>query len=121
MTAFPVVRARDGRALIAWLETTFDAGLLELHEDGGDVSHAEVRVGDGIVMLGRTSGDMPQEPGGSTVYIVLDEPDELWQRAVDADAEVVRPLSDTDHGSRDFVVRDPEGNLWSFGTYRPED
>ena len=121
MTAFPVVRARDGRALIAWLETTFDAALLELHEEDGDVAHAEVRVGDGLVILGRAGGDMPQEPGGSTVYVVLDETEAMWRRAVDADAEVVRPLADTDYGSRDFVVRDPEGNLWSFGTYRPEE
>jgi uncharacterized glyoxalase superfamily protein PhnB len=120
MTAFPVLRARDPRALIAWAETALDAALLELHEDDGEVAHAELRVADGIVMLGHTGGAMPQDPGGSTVYVVVEEPEDLWRRAVDADAEVVRELSDTDYGSRDFVVRDPEGNLWSFGTYAPE-
>jgi uncharacterized glyoxalase superfamily protein PhnB len=39
---------------------------------------------------------------------------------VAAGAEVVQPLHDTDYGSRDFAVRDPEGNLWSFGTYPGE-
>jgi uncharacterized glyoxalase superfamily protein PhnB len=52
--------------------------------------------------------------------VVTDEPDALHDRAVAAGAEVVAPLHDTDYGSRDFAVRDPEGNLWSFGTYRGE-
>ena len=44
--------------------------------------------------------------------------DELYARATAAGAEVLAPLYDTDYGSRDFAVRDPEGNRWSFGTYR---
>jgi uncharacterized glyoxalase superfamily protein PhnB len=38
---------------------------------------------------------------------------------VAAGAEVVMPLTDQDYGSRDYTARDPEGNLWSFGTYLP--
>jgi uncharacterized glyoxalase superfamily protein PhnB len=54
------------------------------------------------------------------VYVIVDERiDEHYERAVAAGAEVVRPIHDTDYGSRDYIVRDPEGNLWSFGTYRP--
>ena len=37
-----------------------------------------------------------------------------------AGAEIVMDLHDTDYGSREYMVRDPEGNLWSFGTYRPD-
>jgi uncharacterized glyoxalase superfamily protein PhnB len=51
---------------------------------------------------------------------VTDDPDALHQRAVAAGAPIVRELSDTDYGSREFAARDLEGNLWSFGTYRPE-
>ncbi len=47
-------------------------------------------------------------------------PDALFERATAAGAEVVRGLEDEDYGSRGFSVRDPEGNLWSFGTYRGE-
>jgi len=53
-------------------------------------------------------------------YVVTDEPDALCQRCTDAGAEIIRPLEDTDYGSRDFAIRDPEGNRWSFGTYRGE-
>lgn len=59
-------------------------------------------------------------PGNDSVYVVCDEPDALFARATAAGAEVVRGLKDEDYGSRGFTVRDPEGNLWSFGTYRGE-
>ena len=49
--------------------------------------------------------------------MVTDEPDALFERATAAGAEVARGLRDEDYGSRGFTVRDPEGNLWSFGTY----
>ena len=59
-------------------------------------------------------------PGNDAVYVVCDDPDALFERATAAGAEVVRGLKDEDYGSRGFTVRDPEGNLWSFGTYRGE-
>ena len=46
------------------------------------------------------------------------EPDEL--PLARRGAEIVRELTDTDYGSHDFGVRDPEGHVWSFGTYRPQ-
>ncbi|HEY1617203.1 MAG TPA: VOC family protein [Streptosporangiaceae bacterium] len=56
-------------------------------------------------------------PGGFGAYVVTAEPDALFGRATGAGATVVAGLHDTDYGSRDFTVRDPEGNLWAFGTY----
>ena len=62
----------------------------------------------------------PPQPGSFGAYVVTDDPDRLYERAVAAGAEIVTGLHDTDYGSRDFAVRDPEGNRWSFGTYRGE-
>jgi uncharacterized glyoxalase superfamily protein PhnB len=45
--------------------------------------------------------------------------DGLYERAVAKGADVLKEITDTDYGSRDFSVRDPEGNVWSFGTYLP--
>ena len=56
-----------------------------------------------------------------SLYIAVSDPDAAHARATQAGAEVVRELTDTDYGSREFTVRDPEGNLWSFGTYNPHD
>ena len=51
--------------------------------------------------------------------MVAENPDAHHERAVAAGAKLVRPLEDTGYGSREYSVRDPEGNLWSFGTYDP--
>jgi uncharacterized glyoxalase superfamily protein PhnB len=56
----------------------------------------------------------------SSVYLVVSDPDAHHQRATAAGAEIVIPLRDEDYGSRGYTARDPEGNLWSFGTYQPE-
>jgi uncharacterized glyoxalase superfamily protein PhnB len=53
-------------------------------------------------------------------YLVCEDPDALFARATAAGAVVLADPHDTDYGSREFAVRDPEGNLWSFGTYRGE-
>lgn len=50
-------------------------------------------------------------------YVVTDDPDALHARAVAHGAKVIQELHETDYGSRDFAVADPEGNRWSFGTY----
>jgi uncharacterized glyoxalase superfamily protein PhnB len=62
----------------------------------------------------------PLRPGSFGAYVVTDEPDALFARATAAGAQIVHGLNETDYGSRGFAVRDPEGNLWSFGTYRGE-
>jgi uncharacterized glyoxalase superfamily protein PhnB len=56
-------------------------------------------------------------PGMGSVYLVTDDPDATYERARAAGAEIVAGLEDTDYGSRGFTARDPEGVLWSFGTY----
>jgi uncharacterized glyoxalase superfamily protein PhnB len=52
--------------------------------------------------------------------VVVEDADAHFAHAQAAGAEIVRGLTDQDYGSRDYSARDPEGNLWSFGTYRPE-
>ncbi|MGD9694764.1 MAG: VOC family protein [Thermoleophilia bacterium] len=122
--AFPIVPFADPRAAIAWLERAFGAVPVAVYPPAPDLplQHAEVLVGTGIVMPSdtRRAGESPFAlPGPVAVYIVVDDPDALHDRAVAAGAEVVRGLTDQDYGSRDFAVRDPDGNVWSFGTYRP--
>jgi uncharacterized glyoxalase superfamily protein PhnB len=122
--AFPIVPYADARAGIAWLERAFGAEATALYPPETDqiLVHAEVRVGTGIVMPAdtRRAAERPFAPSGPVaVYVVVDDPDALHARAVAAGAEIVRELTDQDYGSRDFAARDPDGNLWSFGTYRP--
>ena len=122
--AFPIVPYADPRAAIAWLERAFGAEATALHPPEPDqpLVHAEVRVGTGIIMPtdARRAGESPFVlPGPVAVYVVVDDPDALYERALAAGAEIVMGLTDQDYGSRDFAARDLDGNVWSFGTYRP--
>jgi uncharacterized glyoxalase superfamily protein PhnB len=119
---------KDARAAIRFLVEAFGFEERAVHaapDDDSVVHHAELRwpLGGGI-MLGSTGKDDSEfgqrVPGNDSVYVVCNEPDALFERATAAGAEVVRGLRDEDYGSRGFTVRDPEGNLWSFGTYRGE-
>ena len=71
-------------------------------------------------MLGsvRESAVRVTGPGSFSAYVVTDEPDALCERIRAAGGEITVELMDTDYGSRDFAIRDPEGNHWYFGTYR---
>ena len=120
-TVFPTLKYDDAHAAIAFLCDALGFERHAVHEtDDGKVAHAELRHGDGMVMLGSrgTEGEL-YETGRTTVYVVVDDPDALHDRAKAAGAEIVAPLTDQDYGSRDFSARDPEGNVWAFGTYNP--
>jgi uncharacterized glyoxalase superfamily protein PhnB len=124
---FPALRYRDANAALDFLKDAFGAEEKAVYRgDDGTVHHAELRLGAGIVMLGEyreegfLGGDAPR-PLASTVsiYAVVTDPDRHHATATSAGAQVVRELEDTDYGSREYSVRDLEGNLWSFGTYDP--
>jgi uncharacterized glyoxalase superfamily protein PhnB len=123
MSLHPTFTYRDARGAIAWLERAFDLTVKEIHDaPDGTVAHAELHAGGGILMLG-TEANAPEplrgRAGRHSVYVGLDDVAAVHERAVAAGAEVVRPLADTDYGSREFSALDPEGNWWSFGTYQP--
>lgn len=121
---WPTLRANDARALIRFLVEAF--GFVEnvVYGEGDRVDHCQLDwpLGGGI-MLGSAGNRAPDDPwalppGTFGAYVVTDEPDKLFERARAAGAEVLKEPFETEYGSRDFAVRDPEGNLWAFGTYR---
>jgi uncharacterized glyoxalase superfamily protein PhnB len=121
MTTYPVFRYRDAHAAIDWLTEAFGFTVKEVHDgEDGTVGHAELHAGKGLIMLGTDRDDgWGEQAGNGSAYIAVDDPDAVHDRAVAAGAEIIRPLQDTDYGSREFSARDPEGNRWSFGTYAP--
>lgn len=117
-TVFPALAYEDPAAAIDFLTTAFGAERHAVYGDDGAVQHAELNLGNGIVMFGPTRPDtQPSDTAG--IYVVVDDPDAHCARAREAGAEIVRDLHDTDYGSREYSARDPEGNLWYFGTYQP--
>jgi uncharacterized glyoxalase superfamily protein PhnB len=119
---YPVLKYEDAHAAMDFLERAFGFERLQVHEgDGRAVAHAELRFGDDVIGLSSTGVGDPifeQGRGRTTVYVAVDEVDRLHDRAKAAGAEIVMEPADQDYGSRDFAARDPEGNIWSFGTYR---
>lgn len=121
----PALRYRDAKAAIAFLQDAFGFAVAAAYEGGdGVVHHAELVYGNGMVMLGSAQngsafGRVAEDLGPVSVYVAVEDADAHHARAVAAGAEVVLPLHDQEYGSRDYTARDPEGNLWSFGTYRP--
>lgn len=124
-TICPTLRYKDAKAAIAFLTDAFGFTEVAVYEGGdGTVEHAELAYGNGMVMLGsERSGTafsrIAETLGAVSVYVVVEDADAHHERAVAAGAEVVLPLTDQEYGSRDYTARDPEGNLWSFGTYVP--
>jgi uncharacterized glyoxalase superfamily protein PhnB len=115
---WPTLRARDAQALIKFLVEAFGFEETVVYADGEVVHHAQLDWPEGGgIMLG--SGGQGQF-GAFSAYVVTDQLDTLHARAQAAGAEIISPPHDTDYGSRDFAARDPEGNRWSFGTYRGE-
>lgn len=122
---FPVLRFRDAHGAIDFLERAFGFEPKAVHEgDDGSVVHAELGFDGDVVMLGSAresewSRHAPP-PGSGAVYVVVrNDIDAHHDRAKAAGAEIVYGVRDQDYGSRDYSARDPEGNLWSFGTYAP--
>ena len=121
--AVPIVPYTNPRGAIRWLENAFGATavLVVPPEPDQPLVHAEVAVGTGLVMVDdadRTDSPFAL-PGPVVVYVVVDDPDALHDKASAAGAEIIQPLTNQEYGSREFAARDPHGNVWSFGTYRP--
>ena len=119
---WPTLRARDARGLITFLTEALGFEETVVYGDGDIIDHAELAwpPGGGI-MLGSARADeqagMVTLPGAFSAYVVTADPDALHARAAARGAKIAKEPYDTDYGSRDFAVIDPEGNYWTFGTY----
>ena len=122
-TVWPTLQARDALGLIDFLERAFGFRRVVVMTDGDRVVHSELAWPEGGgIMLGsqKTEGHWQQQPGTFGAYVVCSDTDALYERAKAAGATIVMEPTTTDYGSRDFIATDPEGNSWSFGTYRGE-
>ncbi|MCC6929906.1 MAG: VOC family protein [Gemmatimonadaceae bacterium] len=125
-TIYPSFIYRDAPAMIAWLERAFGfRRRLVVEGDERAVVHAELTLGEAVIMVSspradlnlRGAADLGATHAGCCCFV--DDPDAHCARAVQEGAVVHFPLKDTDYGSREYTVRDPEGVMWTFGTYRP--
>lgn len=120
-TIVPTLRYHDAPGAIRFLTEALGLTAGEITYGPDDrVVHAELGWGNGTLMVSsRSDQPSPFDTGRACLYLVVDDPDALHGRAVAAGAEIVMPLVDQAYGSREFAARDPEGNVWCCGTYRP--
>jgi uncharacterized glyoxalase superfamily protein PhnB len=124
---YPAMRFRDAGNMIDWLVKAFGFAVHARYEDGGTVVHAQLAFGSSMIMCGQARDDafgrMTGEPdgkGGKSIYVAVGDVDALFTRAKNAGAEILEEPTDRDYGNRELLCRDPEGNVWSFGTYWPK-
>jgi uncharacterized glyoxalase superfamily protein PhnB len=123
---WPTLVYRDGQAALKFLTEGLGFTLIASYPGvaEGSIAHAELAwpAGGGVMV---SSIDRNTEPNEfdklaaltASVYLVCADPDAAWPRVMAAGATVVREMRDEDYGSRGFSVADPEGNVWSLGTY----
>jgi uncharacterized glyoxalase superfamily protein PhnB len=125
----PALRYRNAGAAVDWLCKAFGfEKKMVVPAEGGRVAHAELVLGNGMIMLGDAEAEYgrvvrPPEPpervNTQGIYVVVDDADARCARARAADAEIVRELVTQDYGGRDYAARDLENHVWTFGTYDP--
>jgi uncharacterized glyoxalase superfamily protein PhnB len=119
---FPTFRYRDAKAAIRWLRDTLGFKELAVMEgEGGTIDHAELEIAGNVIMLGSSRSETEDrfETSRCVTYVVIEDVDAHYERARAAGAKVEMEPTDQPYGSRDYAVSDPEGHVWSFGTYRP--
>ena len=131
-SVIPTLRYNDARAAIDWLCQAFGfEEHLVVPGENGEIAHAQLVFGNGMIMLGSAGDDdfgkLQQPPvnlggiGSQSPYIIVEDADRHYARAVAAGAEIVMEIEDPDYGGRGYSCRDSEGHVWSFGTYDPWD
>ena len=119
---FPALKYKDAPAAMKWLGKAFGFRThFSVPGEKGGIAHAELQLGSGMIMLGSMRKRDPKNPWATEpgLYVHVENIDAHYARSRKAGAEIVRELADTEYGSREYSVRDPEGHLWSFGTYLP--
>jgi PhnB protein len=108
--------AAGAQRVIAFMEQVFDATPLRRYDTpDGSIMHAEMRIGDSVIMIGESGAEWPPVP--TFLHVYVGDVDATWQRAVAAGGEPVQPPERRgDDPDRRGGVRDPAGNTWWIST-----
>ncbi|MCB1043426.1 MAG: VOC family protein [Acidobacteria bacterium] len=126
----PSLRYHDAPAAIDWL---CDALGFQRHlvvpDDKGGIAHAQLVLGDGMIMLGSVRDDeyskimvampSPDSPVTQSIYLIVDDVDGHYRRALEKGAVIVSKPTDQPYGGRLYSCRDLEGHFWNIGSYNP--
>ena len=113
-TVTPYLVVEDVERLITFLKEAFDAEESErVPSPDGTTRHAEVRIGDSVVMMGTARGK-PSMPG--MLYVYTEDIDTAYSRALKAGGESIAQPENQFYGDRSAGVKDSQGNIWYIAT-----
>ena len=126
----PTIRYADAPAAIDFLTRAFGFEATLVVQEGDVVYHAQLVLGSGMVMLGSGTDDQegfgsfvttqgPEVKAGASVYVVVDDVEGHAARAEAEGAEILMPPEAQEYGGSVYTCRDPQGGVWSFGSYDP--
>lgn len=102
--------------LIDFLKQAFEAKETERHSrPDGTIMHAEVKIGDSVIMMGEPMGDFKPMPG--SIYLYVKDTDATYRKAIQAGAVSIMEPADQFYGDRSAGVKDPLGNFWWIATH----
>jgi uncharacterized glyoxalase superfamily protein PhnB len=119
-TVTPYLVVSEVNTLLEFLKQAFDAQelLSPLLRADGRVGHAEVKIGNSILMMGEPMGDRPPMP--SSLYLYVRDTDAVYQRALQAGATSLMEPADQFYGDRSAGVKDAVGNQWWIATHQED-
>ena len=119
----PAVIVHDGAGALDFYKKAFGAEEVLRMPMGDKIGHAEIKIGDSIVMLSDEWPDMgflgPRTRGGTTVSLMIyvEDADSAFKRAVDAGGTAERPVENQFYGDRSGTLIDPFGHRWTISTH----
>jgi len=123
-TITPYLTLDEATDAIEFYKDAFGAEeLMRMEAPGGKIGHAELKIGDSILMIAdtfpQTTTRPPRELGGTTagVFLYVEDVDSVVSRAVKAGAQVTQEVDDMFWGDRFGSVKDPFGHVWSIATH----
>jgi PhnB protein len=115
-TVTPYLAVSDAQSLVDFMVKVFDAKEREIiRTPDGQIRHAEVQIGDSIIMLGTTSSTY--DTATATLYVYVDDADARYQKALAAGATSLREPTDQFYGDRHGGVKDANGISWWIATH----
>jgi uncharacterized glyoxalase superfamily protein PhnB len=115
----PYLIVEGASRLIDFMKQAFGAHEIErMAMPDGTIRHAEVKVGDSMIMMGEAGGEWKAMP--FSLYLYVDDADAVYRRALQAGATSLMEPADQFYGDRNAGVKDPSGNLWWIATHKED-